>query len=182
MPATNTTRLSFSKPLKLVRQLFSKKTLRLLIDQFNNPNQSDGLKAFSAAFGIFMGIIPIWGLQTVAAIFLSVMFKFNRALVLLFAQISLPPLMPLIVFLSYRVGQIWLNDVPARGHGKAAMHSVNQHLWQYLYGSVTLAITLGIITGVVTYSVLKLMRLAKEYQVAAWFKRMFGSLVYKIAG
>ena len=37
------------------------------------------LKAVSVAFGIFMGIVPIWGFQLVVAIFLAILFKLNKA-------------------------------------------------------------------------------------------------------
>src|SRR5260221_2204305 len=92
----------YLKPQKFIREIFSKKSLNIIIAQLYNPNQSDGLKALSAAFGVFMGIIPIWGFQTLAAIFFAIIFKLNKVLVVIFSHISFPPMMPLVIFLSYK--------------------------------------------------------------------------------
>ena len=73
-----------------------------------NPHHSAQLKAASVAFGIFMGIVPIWGFQLVAAIFLAILFKLNKPLVIIAANISIPPMIPLIIFLSYKMGAFWM--------------------------------------------------------------------------
>jgi len=141
---------------KFIKSIFSKKTLKKIIDEFTNPNQSDGLKAFSAGLGIFMGIIPVWGLQTLAAIFVAVTFRLNKALVVVFSQISFPPFLPLILFLSYRIGKHWT--------GAAGRADINRQLEQYLYGSITLALVAGISVGLITYLVLKLANAMKQYR------------------
>ena len=82
----------YIKPRDFLRVLFDKKKLKqLLHDQFSNPQHTDSLKAISVAFGVFMGIIPIWGFQLVTAIFLAVLFKLNKVLVIIAANISIPP-------------------------------------------------------------------------------------------
>ena len=167
MQSAITSKFINSKAFKFIRQLFSKKTLQNIIDQLNDPGQSDGLKAFSAAIGIFVGIIPIWGLQTVIAIFLAVVFKLNKVLVVLFSQISLPPLLPLFIFLSYRVGTIWTGALPeVESKAKSSFHNLNAHLAQYLSGSITLALVLAILIGVGTYAALKLVKAVKRYQLS----------------
>ena len=162
MQSAKTYRLSLSQLLKWVGQLFSKQTIRNFFEQMNNPDQTDGLKAFSAGFGVFMGIIPVWGLQTVAAVFLSVVFKLNKALVVLFSQVSLPPLMPLVVFLSYRAGRFWINDKPAVAHAKVHAHNMSLHFQQYICGSIALAVVLSVITGLVTFAALKIVKMIKQ--------------------
>src|ERR1035437_1705181 len=69
-----------TKPFRFIKTLFSKKSLNKIVNELYNPDQTDELKAFSAAFGIFMGIIPIWGFQTIAAIFLAMALKLNKTL------------------------------------------------------------------------------------------------------
>ena len=71
-----------AKPIKFLRNIFSKKSLNSLIENIYNPNQSDELKAFSAAFGIFVGIIPVWGLQTIIPIFFAVLLKLNKSVLI----------------------------------------------------------------------------------------------------
>src|ERR1700694_1132665 len=94
----------YLKPQKFIRDIFSKKSLNVIIAQLYNPDQSDELKALSAAFGVFIGIIPIWGFQTLVAIFFAVVFRLNKVLVVIFSHISFPPMMPLVIFLSYKAG------------------------------------------------------------------------------
>ncbi len=53
---------------------------------FFDPSQSNIRKSVSVAFGIFMGILPIWGFQLLSAIFLAVVLKLNKGLVIIFCQ------------------------------------------------------------------------------------------------
>jgi uncharacterized protein (DUF2062 family) len=143
--------------LKFVKNVFSKKNLEKVIAELTNPRQSDGLKAFSAGLGIFIGIIPVWGLQTLAAVFVAFAFRLNKALVLIFSQISFPPFLPLIVFLSYRIGGYWT--------GVASASNINHKVAQYLCGSITLAVLTGISVGLLTYMMLKLTKPLKQYKL-----------------
>ncbi|HVW16414.1 MAG TPA: DUF2062 domain-containing protein [Mucilaginibacter sp.] len=158
--------LVWTKPVKFLRALFSKKTLNSVIEQLYDPNQSDELKAFSAAFGIFIGIIPVWGLQTIMAIFFSILLKLNKSLVVIFSQVSFPPVFPVIIFLSYKTGKL-LTD----GHG-----AMGGRVAQYLFGSITLAIAAGLATGVLTYAWLKLAKAIRQYRVTARLKNRANKL------
>ena len=147
---------------KFIKGIFSKKTLNKIILELTNPSQSDGLKAFSAGIGIFIGIMPVWGLQTVAAVFFAVAFRLNKALVVIFSQISFPPFFPLILFFSYRIGKYWTG---------AASRSINRQVEQYLYGSITLAVLAGLSVGLLTWLVLKLTKALKQYSLTIKLKR-----------
>ena len=63
---------------------------------------------FSVMLGVFMGIVPIWGYQLVTAIALAYLFRLNKLLVIVAANISLPPMIPLILYLSYLTGSLVL--------------------------------------------------------------------------
>jgi uncharacterized protein (DUF2062 family) len=148
---------------KFIKGLFSKKNLKKIIQELTSPNQSDGLKAFSAGFGTFLGIIPIWGFQTMAAIALAVAFKLNKVLVFLFAHISFPPLLPLIIFLSYRTGSYWTYPL--------SKSNINHQLLQYVYGSFSLAVIAGLSVGLLTYGTLKITRMYRQYILAIKLKK-----------
>lgn len=159
----------FSKLTKFIGELFSKKNRKRLIELLVNPDESDARKAFSVGFGVFMGITPIWGLQTLAAIFLAVVFKLNKALVIIFTHVSFPPFLPLIVFLSYKTGQFWVggpsNTIAV--HTKPSFSNISGHLGQYIYGSLTLAVVGGVLAGILTYALLRLTKLIKQYRLSA---------------
>ncbi len=151
----------YIKPRNILRLLFDRKKLNnFLREQLLQPNQSDLLKATSVAFGVFMGIIPIWGFQFGTAVFLAFVFKLNKALVAIAANISLPPMIPLIIFASYKMGAIWMGDHP--GHlefsANITRESIQTNLAQYIYGSITLAIVAAVVFGVATFGALKLFK------------------------
>lgn len=149
----------YIKPRDFIRTLFNKKKLgKLLDDHLFNTHQPAQLKAASVAFGIFMGIIPIWGFQLVAAIFLAVLFNLNKPLVIIAANISIPPMIPVIIFLSYKMGTFWMGDKAMQiSFSKTiTLDSIKHNLLQYVYGSISLAIVAAIIFGLLTFIFLKL--------------------------
>jgi glycosyltransferase involved in cell wall biosynthesis len=151
--------LLYIKPRDFIRTLSSRNKLKkLLDDHLFNPHHSAQLKAFSVAFGIFMGIIPIWGFQLAVAIFLAILFKLNKPLVIIAANISIPPMIPLIIFLSYKMGAFWMgaNAMQIDFSNTITLDSIKKNLLQYIYGSITLAIIAGFVFGLLTFIFLKL--------------------------
>jgi len=149
----------YIKPRNLFRSIFIKKDFRKkLSEQLYNPDHSDHLKAFSVAFGVFMGIVPIWGFQLVAAIFIAILLKLNKALVIIAANISIPPMIPVIIFASYKAGAFWMghNAMQIDFSKSISLDSIKKNLQQYIYGSITLAILAGVFFGVLTFILLKL--------------------------
>ncbi|HMG82862.1 MAG TPA: DUF2062 domain-containing protein [Ferruginibacter sp.] len=108
-----------------------------------------------------MGIIPIWGFQLVVGIFLAILFRLNKALVIIAANISIPPMIPLIIFLSYKSGGYWVSAKSASTieYSKIlSLRSIENNFTQYLYGSITLAFVAGIAFGLLTFTLLKLFK------------------------
>jgi glycosyltransferase involved in cell wall biosynthesis len=149
----------YIKPRDFIRTLFSRKKLKkLLDDHLFNPHHSAQLKAMSVAFGIFMGIIPIWGFQLMAAIFLAILFKLNKPLVIVAANISIPPMIPPIIFMSYKVGAVWMgpNAMDINFSRSISLDSIKNNLLQYIFGSITLAVVAAVVFGLLTFIFLKL--------------------------
>jgi glycosyltransferase involved in cell wall biosynthesis len=133
-------------------------------EQFFNSQETDFQKAASVSFGIFMGIIPIWGFQLALAIILAILFKLNKALVIIAANISIPPMIPLIIYLSYKTGSFWMHgkSVEVPWSGRIGYQARFIHLEQYLYGSITLAILSGAAAGLTTFALLKFFNRKKD--------------------
>ncbi len=123
------------------------------------------------AFGVFMGIVPIWGFQFVSALIFAHFMKLNKAIVGLAAQISVPPMIPILLFASLRTGQLILgrdlSDTVSTEHltldtVKQLLHEylfsgkVLEHLYEYLLGSVVFAVAMAVVFGSIAYVVLKL--------------------------
>ena len=149
----------YIKPRDFLRTLFSKKKMKKVLDEhLFNPHHSPQLKAMSVAFGIFMGIVPIWGFQLAAAIFLAILCKLNKPLVIVAANISIPPMIPVIIFLSYKVGAFWMgaNAMQIDFTNAITLKSIKHNLQQYILGSITLAVAAAFVFGLVTFIFLKL--------------------------
>ena len=158
----------YIKPRDFIRTLFSRKKMKKVIDEhLFNPHHTPQLKAMSVAFGIFMGIIPIWGFQLVAAIFLAILFKLNKPLVIVAANISIPPMIPIIIFGSYKMGALWMgsNAMQINFSNAITLDSIKKNLLQYIFGSITLALVAGMVAGLLTLIFLKI--IAKKRAVIA---------------
>jgi uncharacterized protein (DUF2062 family) len=107
-----------------------------------------------------MGIVPLWGFQLIIAIAASIFFKLNKALVIIAANISIPPMLPLILFLSHRTGAVWMG-AGARQisfNDEISLKLVHNHFVQYVLGGITLSIAAGLASGLLTFVVLKIFR------------------------
>jgi glycosyltransferase involved in cell wall biosynthesis len=143
----------------LPRLFFLKMRAKTWKELLLNPEESNLKKAKSLAFGVFMGIIPIWGFQMIVAFALAIIFKLNKALVLLASNISLPPMIPAIIF-----GSLWFGSLALRT-GKIiefsrdiSMQSVGNMMLQYVIGSVILAAIASIATFFISYILLNILK------------------------
>lgn len=114
--------------------------------------------------GVFMGIAPIWGYQLITAISLAYLLRLNKILVIVAANISIPPMIPVILYLSFLTGSI----VMGRGaHLQLAspvtFTFIKNNLFQYIIGSITLAIILSLFFGLIMYIFMRLIRKNKVH-------------------
>jgi uncharacterized protein (DUF2062 family) len=107
-----------------------------------------------------MGIVPIWGFQMVVAIALAILFRLNKVIVILAANISIPPMIPLVIYLSHLTGKLWMGKAgqSISFSDEITLDFIHTNFIQYASGAMTLAIVGGIFFGLVTYGVLKLIR------------------------
>lgn len=155
----------YIKPRDFIRFLLKKESwVWIWKEVVLNPGESNGKKALSIGLGVFMGIVPIWGFQMLVALLLATLLKLNKALVLIAANISIPPLIPLIIFGSFMMGRVWVGtDAAFLIFSKdLTREAVQQNLLQYLYGSVTLAVVAGLTALLVTYVLLTIFRKEKR--------------------
>jgi len=148
----------YIKPRDFFRKLKSKGFRQVLKETFADASESKARKSASVGFGIFMGIVPIWGFQLAVGIPLAFLFRLNKALFLIAANISLPPMIPFILYASHYTGGLLLGDEAQKilFSDMFNLNTMPHHLWQYIIGAWTLASVAGITFGVVTYLVLKL--------------------------
>ncbi|HLK27185.1 MAG TPA: DUF2062 domain-containing protein [Puia sp.] len=151
----------YVRPRNFLRAITNKEKSREYISKYLlESSQPDYIKAISVGFGMFMGIIPIWGFQLLTAVALAILFRLNKALVILAAHISFAPLIPFIIYLSYKTGAWWMgeNAVHMKYSWRITLTSIKQNAEQYIAGSIILAIIMGIIGWLLTLVLLKLMK------------------------
>jgi glycosyltransferase involved in cell wall biosynthesis len=147
-----TVALLYVKPFALIRNL-RRDNIRAFLSQHIFHSQDSTMKiTFSVMLGVFMGIVPIWGYQLVTAIALAYLFRLNKLLVIVAANISLPPMIPLILYLSYFTGSLVLGG---RAHlmpeFPITLDFVKNNLYQYVLGAILFAVILSLISGLVLY-------------------------------
>jgi uncharacterized protein (DUF2062 family) len=144
-------KLAFSKyKNKSLRQIFREDIIRSDTPRY--------MIALSLAWGIFVGILPIWGYQLIVGLFLAHLMKLNKAIVFIAANISIPPMIPGILYLSYVTGSYVLGYGSWRVDVELNLASIGQNLKQYITGAVVFATFAGMVSGALSYSLLILFK------------------------
>jgi len=110
-----------------------------------------------------MGIVPVWGFQLAIAITLAFLLRLNKVLVILAANISIPPMIPLILFLSHLTGSVWMGSNAQRISftKELTLDMVEASFLQYVLGAITLAVIAGIGSGLIAFIALKIFKRQK---------------------
>jgi hypothetical protein len=138
-------------PLRGLAFLFGKERIKKIRKDFFSQEGSLLQKSTSIGFGAFMGVVPIWGFQMLVAIFLSHIFRLNKVIVLIFSNISIPPLIPFILFGSYYAGHLVIGGEELIFSTDIDLEHVQSVLKQYLIGSMIFALFLGFIFFIFSY-------------------------------
>ena len=132
-----------------------------------NKGNFDLRIAVAIGWGVFCGVIPIWGWQTIFAAFSSHLMKLDKIIVIIFSNISVPPMVPLILYASMMTGAWILNIENSFSIESVSYNSVRQSLCQYVVGSMVLAVILGVLIFALTMIVMTIYR-----RVLLYFKRI----------
>lgn len=152
------------KPIYVIKNLRWKNIKAFFRKQFLSSDESPLRKSTAVFFGVFMGIIPIWGYQFLSALLLAHYLKLNKVIVGLSAQISVPPLIPFLIYGSIKTGQLVLGKDLSQSIFDSNVDTIEEiweamklHMIEYLVGSVVFAIVLGILFGLFTLIILKIL-------------------------
>lgn len=148
-------------PRNFFRKISNKQGLqKLWQDSFVKPNETNVRKASSIGFGVFMGIVPIWGFQLAVGIPLAILMRLNKPLFLIAANISIFPFTPIIWALSIMTGK-WVLGYEDWGYDIKSITSLEQikesGIAFFLGGSV-LALASGILFFGISWLAFRLFR------------------------
>lgn len=152
---------SWYKPMRFFKG-FTPSNIRSFIQKnFFNQEESILRKSLSVSLGIFFGIVPIWGYQLVSAIAAAHLFRLNKAIVILTANISIPPLLPFILLASVWTGEIVTGKDVNLSIENISFKTIEVNLFTYIIGACFLAVAFSALMGFVTYITLSLIRKRK---------------------
>lgn len=168
IPSRDSTRISFLntylvilaalfwRPVMLVRKFNIKNLKRVWKEEVVAAHESINKKALSVGVGLFFGIVPIWGFQFGLAIFSAIYFKLNKVIVGLSAQVSVPPLIPFVLFASVKTGELVVGQKVNLDFTKLLSVETLKNLYVYYIGATVLSVVAGIVGFIVTWLLLKL--------------------------
>ncbi|MFD2561931.1 DUF2062 domain-containing protein [Aquimarina rubra] len=146
--------LFFYLPKRLIHRVKKKGFKRYWRENVLRSNDPPIKKASAIALGLFIGIAPFWGFQTILVISLAIALRLNRPIAFLFSNISIPPLIPFIIYGSYQMGAIAMGkemDATLNIEDIKSGTDVFKSLGQYVLGSFILATIVSLISGVIAY-------------------------------
>lgn len=143
--------LSYYRPRNMIHKYRRKPLKQIIKEDIIGSETPSHIIAFSVAFGVFMGILPIWGYQLIFGFFFAHILKLNKAIFFITANISLPPMIPFILYLSYVTGSYVLGEGSWMVDVELNLSSIGQNLKQYLTGAVVFATIAGIFSGSLSY-------------------------------
>ena len=136
---------------------FKKKNIKTFIkEDILGSKDSNKIKSLSIALGVFIGIAPFWGFQTFLAIFLASMFRLNKAISFFFSNVSIPPMIPIIIYLSLVTGGFILQDSFHFNLSTVTFALIKKNLLRYIVGSFVLALLCSVTSGLISYFILTL--------------------------
>ncbi|MGV3598397.1 MAG: DUF2062 domain-containing protein [Bacteroidota bacterium] len=142
------------RPPKKKRRKVSRKALwRLTRRSLINPNESPKTQAFSVAIATFLAFVPLYGLQTILGILVAFALRLNKVLVIVLINIITPyPLVPVIMYLSFKIGGIFMEHPAQIDAGQSfSWQLLQNNLVQYLSGGLILAIVMALLLGALSY-------------------------------
>lgn len=145
-----------------ISKYFSWSTIKkFIIDDIWNSNNSNLCIASSVAVGVFIGLLPFYGYQSVLAIAVAMLFKLSKIITFAFSNVSIPPMIPFILFGSYSIGAFILNHDITFSLQDISFDVVATQLLDYIVGGIILAFSVGVSLFLLIYCLLSICR--KKY-------------------
>lgn len=135
--------LLFYYPWRFFRSLTRENIRRFVRSHITRSPESNGRLAAAMGWGVFCGIVPIWGYQMIFAGVSAHFMRLNKLVAIVFSNISIPPMIPFILYGSYWLGGKMLGLPITLNFADISLRSMAECLAQYLVGSVALAALAG---------------------------------------
>ena len=147
--------LLYIKPRDFFRRAKKKGFKKFFLEDILESSDSNFKKSAAIALGIFIGISPFWGFQTVLLFTFAALFRLNKVIAYLASNVSFPPFIPFVIYGSLKMGSYFVsNDVMQTANGSVTLDDIQKNATQYIVGSLILASVLALSAGLVSYLLL----------------------------
>lgn len=141
-----------------MRSVTKENVKKFVSKHITHSPESNSQITLAVMLGVFMGIVPIWGYQMIVAGVLAHFMGLNKVITIVASNISIPPMIPFLLFGSYATGG-WILDRPvALTLHEVTFETIKDSLLQYLAGSMVFAVGCAIVSGLVCLTMLSLFR------------------------
>jgi len=150
-----TNAILYIKPRDFFRKAKKKGFKKFFLEDILESNDSNFKKAAAIALGIFIGMSPFWGLQTVLLLFFATILRLNKVIAYLSSNVSFPPFIPFIIYGSLKMGSYFVsNESTLVLDSSLTLDDIQKNATQYIVGSLILASVSAIIVGLLSYLLL----------------------------
>ena len=147
--------LLYIKPRDFFRRAKKKGFKKFFLEDILESNDSNFIKSASIALGVFIGISPFWGFQTVLLFTFAALFRLNKVIAYLASNVSFPPFIPLVIYGSLKMGSFFVaGDDTLVLDSSVTFNDIQKNATQYIVGSLILASVSALITGSISYLLL----------------------------
>lgn len=143
-------------PWRFIRSLTRENIRNFFRRNITHSPESNLRLAAAMGWGVFCGIVPIWGYQMIFAAVSAHFMRLNKLIAIVFSNISVPPMIPFILYGSYWTGGKILGIPISLALHDISLQRMAECLVQYLVGSLCLAAVCGMLIWLIGWSVLAL--------------------------
>lgn len=150
--------LLFYYPWRFFRALTRENIRRFIRRNITRSPESNARLAAAMGWGVLCGILPIWGYQMIFAGLSAHFMRLNKLVAIVFSNISIPPMIPFILYGSYWLGGR-ITGLPVElTLAEVTLRRMAECLAQYLAGSVALAVAAGAAVWAVSWCAMTLLK------------------------
>lgn len=150
--------LFYIRPRDYFRTFKEKGFKRFFFEDLLHSEDSIGKKSAAVALGVLVGLSPLWGFQTITVLFLALVLRLNKLIAFAFSNVSIPPFIPFIIYAGIQTGAFLIGRPTAQPFQWTQLGTykgfIQQHLTEYIVGSLVLAVVTAAVFGVGSYLLL----------------------------
>ena len=150
--------LLYYYPKKFLGLLSKENVIKFIDTQIIHSKESNLRLSLAMGWGVFCGIIPIWGYQMIFAAVMAHFMKLNKVITLVFSNISIPPLIPFIIYFSLKTGAFVMGSDINISLSDLTIEKALLSFYQYIWGSILFAFIMGIFVSISGYTLMVLFK------------------------